>query len=195
VMLSTSSLSASNDISTQMGTYNTIKATLAHVRASKGAYIHVSATLHYRGLKPLPLHVPSCFLSIIGTPYQVHVNAAKAAVDAVSATLAVEEGPRGVRSNVIAPGPVGETTGMDRLSPKEGLQLDDLFSSMPLGRWGHVKDIGNAAVFLFSEAAAFINGQIIVVDGGHEHLRTSYVPYPQSVLNPGRMSHIIKSRM
>jgi peroxisomal 2,4-dienoyl-CoA reductase len=42
-----------------------------------------------------------------GTPYQAHVSAAKAAVDALSAVLAVEEGPHGVRSNVIAPGPIG----------------------------------------------------------------------------------------
>ncbi len=70
-----------------LGTYNTIKATLPHIRSSKGSYIHISATLHYSG-----------------TPWQAHVSAAKAGVDALSAVLAVEEGPRGVRSNVIAPG-------------------------------------------------------------------------------------------
>ena len=70
-----------------LGTYNTIKATLPLLRASKGAYVHISATLHYRG-----------------TPWQAHVSAAKAGVDALSAALAAEEGPRGVRSNVIAPG-------------------------------------------------------------------------------------------
>jgi NAD(P)-dependent dehydrogenase (short-subunit alcohol dehydrogenase family) len=70
-----------------LGTYNTIKATLPLVRESKGCYLHISATLHYRG-----------------TPWQAHVSAAKAGVDALSQALAVEEGPRGVRSNVIAPG-------------------------------------------------------------------------------------------
>jgi 2,4-dienoyl-CoA reductase [(3E)-enoyl-CoA-producing], peroxisomal len=120
----------------------------------------------------------------IGTPYQVHVSAAKAAVDALSATLAVEEGPRGVRSNVIAPGPVSGTAGMDRLSPKLKSARDELLKTTPLGRTGHVKDIANAAVFLFSDAAAFLTGRIIVVDGGNEHLRTSYVPYPESVLKP-----------
>ncbi|KAJ9111354.1 hypothetical protein QFC19_001122 [Naganishia cerealis] len=69
-----------------LGTYNTIKATLPYVREAQGSYIHISATLHYRGL-----------------PYQAHVSAAKAGVDALSAVLAMEEGPRGVRSNVIAP--------------------------------------------------------------------------------------------
>ena len=70
-----------------LGTYHTIKATLPHIRESRGSYLHISATLHYRA-----------------SPYQAHVSAAKAGVDALSAVLAIEEGPRGVRSNVVAPG-------------------------------------------------------------------------------------------
>jgi peroxisomal 2,4-dienoyl-CoA reductase len=77
-----------------IGTYNTIKATQSHIRASQGVYLHISATLHYRG-----------------SPYQAHVSAAKAGVDALSKVLAVEEGPFGVRSNVIAPGPIEGTEG------------------------------------------------------------------------------------
>ncbi|KAG6371494.1 hypothetical protein JVT61DRAFT_9532 [Boletus reticuloceps] len=115
-----------------MGTFNTVKATLPHVRASHGSYIHVSATLHYKG-----------------TPYQVHVSAAKAGVDALSAVLAVEEGPRGVRSNVIAPGPIGNTEGLSRLSN----QLSGRRNNFPLGRVGHLNDIANATVFLFCDAA------------------------------------------
>jgi len=162
-----------------LGTYNTIKATLEHVRASKGAYIHVSATLHYRA-----------------TPYQVHVSAAKAAVDALSAVLAIEEGPHGVRSNVIAPGIIDGTEGLDRLSAKSSTNADaDIFKSLPAGRIGTVQDIGNATVFLFSNAAAFITGQVIVVDGGSEHLRTSVLPYPQSVLDPRSVRDMIKTKL
>ncbi|TFK48021.1 NAD(P)-binding protein [Heliocybe sulcata] len=158
-----------------LGTYNTIKATLPQVRASKGAYIHVSATLHYKG-----------------TPYQVHVSAAKAAVDATSNVLAVEEGPHGVRSNVIAPGPIAGTEGVDRLSPKGG---DNALGDMPAGRYGDVKDIANTTVFLFSGAASFISGQVIAVDGASEHLRTTQLPYPDSVLDPASMKSLIKARM
>jgi len=157
-----------------LGTYNTIKATLPHVRATKGSYIHVSATLHYRG-----------------TPYQVHVSAAKAAVDATSAVLAVEEGPRGVRSNVIAPGPIGGTEGMDRLIPKG---REDSWS-VPTGRKGESRDIANAAVFLFSDAASFISGQILVVDGASQHVLGPMLPYPQSVLDPTSYEHLIKPRL
>ncbi|KAF8067047.1 2,4-dienoyl-CoA reductase [Lyophyllum atratum] len=158
-----------------LGTYNTIKATIAHVRASKGSYIHVSATLHYNG-----------------TPFQAHVSAAKAGVDALSAVLAVEEGPHGVRSNVIAPGPIGGTEGMDRLSIKTGGVRE---TSYPAGRMGHVNDIANAAVFLFSDAAAYITGQVLPVDGGFEHLRSPMVPYPQSVLDPASVAHMIKPKL
>jgi len=157
-----------------LGTYNTIKATLPHVRATKGSYIHVSSTLHYRG-----------------TPYQVHVSAAKAAVDATSAVLAVEEGPRGVRSNVIAPGPIGGTEGMDRLTPKD---RDDSWP-VPTGRKGESRDVANAAVFLFSNAASFISGQILVVDGASHHVWRPMLPYPQSVLDPTSYEHLIKPRL
>ncbi|GBE78773.1 Peroxisomal 2,4-dienoyl-CoA reductase SPS19 [Sparassis crispa] len=154
------------------GTYNTIKATLPHVRASKGSYIHVSATLHYRG-----------------TPYQIHVSAAKAAVDAMSAVLAVEEGPHGVRSNVIAPGAIANTEGASRLMVK------NTEYAAPAGRIGDVLDVANATIFLFSGAAAFISGQIIVVDGGYEHVRSSWVPYPQSVLDPASFQASMKPRL
>ncbi|KAH9931300.1 uncharacterized protein B0H18DRAFT_991037 [Fomitopsis serialis] len=161
------------DIDT-LGTYNTIKATIAHVRASKGAYIHVSATLHYKG-----------------TPYQVHVSAAKAAVDATSAVLAVEEGPFGVRSNVIAPGPIGGTEGVDRLSPKGKSHA----ANIPLGRAGHLHDIANATVFLFSDAASWVTGQVLPVDGGSEHLRQFLLPYPEALINPDAVKNLIKPRL
>ncbi|KZV75270.1 2,4-dienoyl-CoA reductase [Peniophora sp. CONT] len=162
-----------------LGTYNTIKATLAHVRASKGSYIHVSATLHWRG-----------------TPYQVHVSAAKAAVDATSAVLAVEEGPFGVRSNVIAPGPIAGTEGMERLAAigEDGKKSQQAWGTA-LGRLGDSRDIANAAVFLFSDAASFVTGQVIAVDGASESIRGLTLPYPQSVLDPASMKKYIAPRL
>ncbi|KAF8898021.1 2,4-dienoyl-CoA reductase [Gymnopilus junonius] len=158
-----------------IGTYNTIKATIAHLRASKGSYIHVSATLHYSG-----------------TPFQAHVSAAKAGVDALSAVLAVEEGPNGVRSNVIAPGPIGGTEGMDRLSPKDNVPGRPGY---PSGRMGAISDIENATVFLFSDAAAYITGQVLPVDGGWTHLQAGFLPYPQAVIDPESVKHLIKPKL
>jgi len=168
-----------------LGTFNTIKATLPHIRASKGSYIHVSAALHYRG-QDAPLFLHSCLFDthFIGTPYQAHVSAAKAAVDALSAALAVEEGSRGVRSNVITPGPVADTEGMARLAPKS--ERSDLLSTIPMGRFGDSKDIANAVIFLFSDAASYISGCVFVVDGAHNHIRI----HPR----PGSLDHL-KSRL
>ncbi|CAD6958288.1 unnamed protein product, partial [Tilletia laevis] len=84
-----------------VGTYNTIKATLDELKKSHGSYIHISATLHYYGLA-----------------WQAPASAAKAGVDALSATAAIEFGPWGIRSNTIAPGPARGTEGLERLTPK-----------------------------------------------------------------------------
>ncbi|KIJ33031.1 hypothetical protein M422DRAFT_76509 [Sphaerobolus stellatus SS14] len=151
-----------------LGTYNTLKATLPYVRESKGSYIHVSATLHYRG-----------------TPLQAHVSAAKAGVDALSNVIAVEEGPRGVRSNVLAPGAIKGTEGMERLSARDdqGRRIDSA-QHIPLQRMGETQDIGNTTIFLFSDAANYITGQVFVVDGGSMHTGVLGHGYPESVLNP-----------
>ncbi|KAF9062383.1 2,4-dienoyl-CoA reductase [Rhodocollybia butyracea] len=159
-----------------LGTYNTIKATIQHVRVTKGAYISVSATLHYRG-----------------TPYQAHVSAAKAAVDSLSNTLAVEEGPHGVRSNVIAPGFTSGTEGMRVMTGNKRNKADGF--SNPLGRFTEITDIANAAVFLFSPSASFITGQIIPIDGGGEHLRGDFFPYPSSVLDPSSVQKLLKGKL
>ncbi len=131
----------------------------------------------------------SCSLTLncTGTPYQAHVSAAKAAVDALSSVLAVEEGPWGVRSNVIAPGPIAGTEGADRLFPKDKNESEKMMSSIPAGRYGNVKDIANAAVFLFSDAASYITGDVLVVDGGSHHIDKSFIPYPAALLDPSKM--------
>ena len=66
---------------------------------------------------------------------------------------------------------------------------------MPAGRMGDKRDIANAAVFLFSDAAAFITGQVVVVDGGNEHLRATQLPYPQAVLDPASAKRLITPRL
>lgn len=127
-----------------------------------------------------------------GLPYQAHVSAAKAAIDAFSRVLAVEEGPRGVRSNVISPGPIGDTEGMSRLS-NQTAPSDSV--AYPLGRIGHLKDVANATVFLFSDAASNITGQILPVDGGNGQLAAFQMPYPQALLDPESVRHMIKAKL
>ena len=130
------------------GTFNVCRAAFAELKKNRGQILNISATLHY-----------------LGTPMQLHVSAAKAGIDALTKNLAVEWGHYGIRVNAIAPGPIEDTEGMKRLVP-EPIKAK-LRQRVPLGRFGLIKDIENAAVFLCSDAASYINGAIIVVDGGH----------------------------
>ena len=56
-------------------------------------------------------------------------------------------------------------------------------------------DIANAALFLFSPAASWITGTVMVVDGGQNHLQSSMLPYPESLLDPSSVKDLIKARM
>ena len=78
--------------------------------------------------------------------------------------LAVEWGPAKIRVNAISPGPIGDTEGMRRLMPP-GMK-EDLERRIPLKRFGRSEEIADAALFLSSDAAQWITGSILVVDGG-----------------------------
>src|SRR2546421_159252 len=130
------------------GTFNVCRAAFEQLKEHRGQILNISATLHY-----------------LGTPMQLHVSAAKAGVDALTRNLAVEWGRHGIRVNAIAPGPIGDTEGMKRLVPEP--IKEKLKQRIPLGRFGLIEDIETAAVFLCSDAASYINGSILVVDGGH----------------------------
>ncbi|GJN68517.1 hypothetical protein PLICBS_002560 [Purpureocillium lilacinum] len=132
-----------------LGTFNTIKATIPHLlKSSSPRIIYVSATFHYTGM-----------------PLQAHVSAAKAAIDSLMASVALEYGPRGVQSNVISPGAIEDTEGAARLMSSDETVKAQYAASIPSGRLGTVRDVADATVFLFSEAGTYINGQVIPVDG------------------------------
>ncbi|CAO0796729.1 unnamed protein product [Mucor circinelloides] len=149
-----------------LGTFNLTKAAAPYIKKSKGAIINVSATLHYTG-----------------TPFQQHAGAAKAAIDALTKHWAVELGPHGVRVNGIAPGPIASTVGMEKLGPAFDL------TAVPMQRMGEVQDIAHATVFLFSEAATYISGVVLVVDGG-AWLNPAYPAYPDIVLEPPQFNKL-----
>ncbi len=142
------------DIDTK-GTFNVCRAAFEELKKSGGQVLNISATLH-----------------LTATPLQIHVSAAKAAVDAMTRNLAVEWGKYGVRVNGIAPGPIEDTEGMKRLLP-EPLK-EKMARKIPLQRFGRIKDIENAAIFLCSDAANYISGVTLVVDGGHWLTGTSF---------------------
>jgi peroxisomal 2,4-dienoyl-CoA reductase len=144
------------------GTFNVCRAAFAELKGHAGtaSILNISATLHY-----------------LGTPLQLHVSAAKAGVDALTRNLAVEWGRYGIRVNAIAPGPIEETEGMSRLVPPQ--VREKIRRSIPLGRFGRIRDIEQAAVFLSSDAASFINGAVLVIDGGHWMASPDFRPRPE----------------
>jgi peroxisomal 2,4-dienoyl-CoA reductase len=131
-----------------IGTFLATKACLEALKQTRGVVLNISATLHYTQ-----------------TPYQVHASVAKAGVDAMTRHFGVELAQLyGIRVNGIAPGPIGDTTGMTKLSG--GQQTSRVAQHIPLRRMGERQDIANAALYLCSDASAWVTGETIVVDGG-----------------------------
>lgn len=151
--LSTNAFKSVLDIDV-LGSWNTAKATLprllhsaARHPGSSGRIVFISSTTQYTG-----------------TQLVTHGAVAKSAVDTLSAQLAIELGPRGITSNVVAPGPIAGTEGHRRLIATGNER--DRSRKIPVGRFGTLRDMGDAVVYLFSEAGSFVNGAVLVVDGG-----------------------------
>ena len=144
------------------GTFFCSQAVLPVMREQGGgAIVNISMTLHYRGW-----------------PLMAHATAAKAGIDALTRTLALEWARDRVRVNAIAPGPI-PTEGVRKAftPPPTADGVPDLFAvekamdgyakkAIPLQRWGAPADIGSMVAYLASPAGGWITGAIMVVDGG-----------------------------
>ena len=144
------------------GTFFCSQAVLPVMREQGGgAIVNISMTLHYRGW-----------------PLMAHATAAKAGIDALTRTLALEWARDRVRVNAIAPGPI-PTEGVRKAftPPPTADGVPDVFAvekamdsyakkAIPLQRWGAPADIGSMVAYLASPAGGWITGAIMVVDGG-----------------------------
>ena len=137
-----------------LGTFNTCRAAYEHLRKPGASIISISAN-----------HA--------STPvaYQSHVCAAKAGVDLLTRTLAIEWGPDGIRANCITPGPTDDTEGMRRLAPTPEIR-QRIERNIPLRRYGTKDELADLALFLCSDAASFITGAVCVCDGGQSLVRS-----------------------
>lgn len=131
-----------------LGSYHVLRAAFPFLKKPGASVINISA--------------PQAFIPM---QFQAHVCAAKAGVDMLTRTLALEWGGMGIRVNSICPGPIADTEGMRRLAPTPESERATL-KSVPLKRMGTVDDIGRAALFLASPLADYISGVILPVDGG-----------------------------
>jgi len=123
---------------------------LKSMKKNGGCIINITATLHWNG-----------------ELFQVHAGAAKAAIEAMARHLGNEWGRYGIRVNNIAPGPIQNTLGFDKLGGAlPAADLKEFSDSIPLRRFGYPHEIAQTALFLVSDAASYITGATLLVDGG-----------------------------
>lgn len=131
-----------------LGSFNVLKNAYPFLKRPGASVINISA--------------PQAFLPMMA---QAHVCAAKAGVDMLTRTLALEWGANGVRVNSVVPGPIDGTEGMKRLAPTPEL-TEMAKESVPLKRLGSPQDVAQLCCFLGSDLASYISGAIIPCDGG-----------------------------
>lgn len=101
-----------------------------------------------------------------GSAYVVPSATAKAGVLAMTRSLAVEWAKYGIRSNAIAPGPFPTKGAWDRLLPGDLAEKFDMSKKVPLKRVGDHQELANLAAYLVSDFSAYVNGEVVVIDGG-----------------------------
>jgi NAD(P)-dependent dehydrogenase (short-subunit alcohol dehydrogenase family) len=101
----------------------------------------------------------------VGSAYVVPSAVSKAGVEALTRSLAVEWGDRGIRMNAIAPGPIPTQGAFSRVLPRADLEALALDRN-PMHRFGTREELANLAAFLISDGSAYINGEVIRMDGG-----------------------------
>ncbi len=132
-----------------VGTFNAARAAFEALSVRGGSVISITATQAW-----------------VPTPLQAHVGAAKAGIAKLTQDLALEWGAQKIRVNAVAPGPIAETEGMQRLAPSDPKVRERLEKGLPIGRFGTIAEVADAVLYLVSPAASFITGTTLVIDGG-----------------------------
>jgi NAD(P)-dependent dehydrogenase (short-subunit alcohol dehydrogenase family) len=130
------------------GTFRTAEAFYAQLKAQRGVLINIAS-----------------MYASFGSPLNPAYGASKAAVAQLTKSLAIAWAPDGIRVNAVAPGfIVTEQSAKSRTDPKH---VEAVSRRTPMGRWGQPSDIAAPVLFLASEAANFITGTCVSIDGGY----------------------------
>lgn len=130
------------------GVYNVTKAALPHMKEHAGCtFVNVSSVLGQRPAKEMAAYC-----------------ATKYAVIGFSKSMALELGPKGIRVNIICPGPIETPTNADVLAGPDAVKA--MAASISLGRLGTPEEVADVVAFLMSDAAKFMNGSVVEVNGG-----------------------------
>ena len=152
------------------GTLYCARAAHKYMKDNGGVIISISMTLHHNGWVGM-----------------APATAAKSGIDALTKTLALEWAHKGIRVNAIAPGPI-ITEGVSKAFEMGG-SFDKWEATIPLGRSGHPEEIGNLAVFMASDAGAWMTGSIYILDGGE-----SLSPH-RGAVDPLKIDELLKQRV
>jgi 3-oxoacyl-[acyl-carrier protein] reductase len=132
------------------GPLRLIQAVIPHMRERRrGVIVNISSNVSQR-------------LPAGSGPYTV----SKVGLEALTRILGKEEGPHGIRVNAVAPGPIRTDMLEESLKVMGPERAEAFIRSVPLGRTGHPEEIASVVVFLVSDAASYITGQVIYVNGG-----------------------------
>ena len=126
--------------------FYSVRAALPHLKKQHGSIVNISSTAGQRG-----------------EAFHAHYAASKGAVIAFTKSLSTELAPDGIRVNCVAPGWVDTDMSHDALSEPDA---DQILSKIPLGRAARAEELAGAIVFLASDWASFITGEIVNVNGG-----------------------------